>query len=82
MRPVTVTRYPLLTQVCMAWLPMVFPQLGNYSALRALRALRPLRAINRLVLAEMFAEHFLRGTNEILMRCCALTTGCQRCASK
>ena len=34
--------------VTMGWLPLLLPQLSNYSALRALRALRPLRAINRL----------------------------------
>ena len=34
--------------VSLAWLPVLFPALGNYSALRAFRALRPLRALKRM----------------------------------
>ena len=34
--------------VGLAWLPILFPTLGNYSALRAFRALRPLRALKRV----------------------------------
>lgn len=34
--------------VSFAWLPLLFPSMGNYSVLRALRALRPLRSL-RLV---------------------------------
>ena len=34
--------------VSCAWLPLLFPSMGNYSVLRALRALRPLRSL-RLV---------------------------------
>ena len=34
--------------VSLAWLPILFPTMGNYSALRAVRALRPLRALKRL----------------------------------
>ena len=34
--------------VTMAWLPILYPALGNYSVLRAFRALRPLRALKRL----------------------------------
>ena len=34
--------------VSLAWLPIIFPALGNYSGLRAFRALRPLRALRRL----------------------------------
>ena len=34
--------------VLSAWVPLLFPQLDNVSALRAVRALRPLRTINRL----------------------------------
>ena len=33
--------------VSIAWLPIVFPYMGNYSALRSLRALRPLRALKQ-----------------------------------
>ena len=36
------------TVVSLAWLPIIFPQMGNYSVLRAFRALRPLRALKRL----------------------------------
>mgnify|MGYP006140983219 CR=1 FL=1 len=34
--------------VTLAWLPILFPQMGNYSVLRAFRALRPLRALKRV----------------------------------
>ncbi len=34
--------------VVTSWLPLLFPSLDNYSAMRAVRALRPLRTINRL----------------------------------
>ena len=34
--------------VSLAWLPILFPQLGNYSAFRTIRALRPLRALKRV----------------------------------
>ena len=34
--------------VTLAWLPIIFPAMGNYSVLRAFRALRPLRALKRL----------------------------------
>ena len=32
----------------LAWAELLFPQIRNYSFLRAMRALRPLRAVNRL----------------------------------
>ena len=34
--------------VSLAWLPIVFPSLGNTSAIRTIRALRPLRALKRV----------------------------------
>ena len=34
--------------VTLAWLPILFPTMGNYSVLRAFRALRPLRALKRV----------------------------------
>ena len=34
--------------VSLAWLPIIFPEVGNFSALRAFRALRPLRALRRV----------------------------------
>ena len=34
--------------VMLAWLPILFPSMGNYSVLRAFRALRPLRALKRV----------------------------------
>ena len=34
--------------VTLAWLPILFPDMGNYSVLRAFRALRPLRALKRV----------------------------------
>ena len=34
--------------VTLAWLPIIFPAFGNYSAIRSVRALRPLRALKRL----------------------------------
>ena len=34
--------------VTLAWLPILFPAMGNYSVLRAFRALRPLRALKRV----------------------------------
>ena len=34
--------------VSLAWLPILFPSMGNYSVLRAFRALRPLRALKRV----------------------------------
>ena len=34
--------------VTLAWLPILFPSFGNYSAIRAVRALRPLRALKRV----------------------------------
>ena len=36
------------TVVSLAWLPILFPQMGNYSVLRGFRALRPLRALKRM----------------------------------
>lgn len=36
------------TVVTLAWLPILFPSMGNYSVLRAFRALRPLRALKRV----------------------------------
>lgn len=34
--------------VSLAWLPILFPNLGNYSVIRSIRALRPLRALKRM----------------------------------
>ena len=34
--------------VTLCWLPIFFPQLDNYSAVRSVRALRPLRTVQRL----------------------------------
>ena len=34
--------------VAASWPPLLFPSLGNYSAVRAIRALRPLRTASRL----------------------------------
>jgi voltage-dependent calcium channel L type alpha-1D len=34
--------------VSLAWLPIFFPSMGNYSIFRAVRALRPLRALKRV----------------------------------
>ena len=34
--------------VTLAWLPILFPDLGNYSVIRSVRALRPLRALKRV----------------------------------
>ena len=34
--------------VSLAWLPILFPQFGNMSAIRSVRALRPLRALKRV----------------------------------
>ena len=34
--------------VTLAWLPILFPQMGNYSVIRSVRALRPLRALKRM----------------------------------
>lgn len=45
--------------VSLAWLPILFPSLGNYSVLRALRALRPLRALKRLPDMPMLIEWVL-----------------------
>ena len=49
--------------VSLAWLPILFPQMGNYSVLRAFRALRPLRAqrifpIRCRDLLDQVANHF------------------------
>ena len=34
--------------VALAWLPILVPDLGNYSVIRSVRALRPLRALKRV----------------------------------
>ena len=34
--------------VTLAWLPILFPNMGNYSVIRSVRALRPLRALKRV----------------------------------
>ena len=34
--------------VSLAWLPIFFPTMGNYSVVRSFRALRPLRALKRI----------------------------------
>ena len=36
------------TVVTMAWAPLIFPGLGNYSAIRAFRVVRALRTVNRV----------------------------------
>lgn len=45
--------------VCLCWLPIIFPELGNYSMFRALRALRPLRALKRLPGMPLLIEWIL-----------------------
>ena len=37
-----------ITVVTLAWLPIVFPSMGNYSVVRSIRTLRPLRALKRV----------------------------------
>ncbi|KOO32672.1 voltage-gated ion channel superfamily [Chrysochromulina tobinii] len=34
--------------VSLAWMPILFPSMGNYSVIRSVRALRPLRALKRV----------------------------------
>ena len=34
--------------VSLAWAPIIFPSIGNFSAVRSIRALRPLRALKRV----------------------------------
>ena len=34
--------------VTLAWAPILFPAMGNYSVIRSFRALRPLRALKRM----------------------------------
>ena len=34
--------------VTLAWAPILFPSMGNYSVIRCVRALRPLRALKRM----------------------------------
>ena len=34
--------------VTLAWAPILFPTMGNYSVIRSFRALRPLRALKRM----------------------------------
>jgi len=34
--------------VTLAWAPILFPSMGNYSVIRSFRALRPLRALKRM----------------------------------
>ena len=36
------------TVLTLAWLPIIFPSMGNYSVVRSVRALRPLRALKRV----------------------------------
>lgn len=37
-----------LVVVSLAWLPVIFPTMGNFSVIRSVRALRPLRALKRV----------------------------------
>ena len=41
-------KFRILLVVTLAWLPILFPQAGNMSAIRSVRALRPLRALKRV----------------------------------
>ena len=45
--------------VSLAWLPILWPSMGNYSFLRAFRALRPLRALKRLPGMPMLVQWIL-----------------------
>lgn len=58
--------------VTLAWIPIVFPTFGNYSAIRAVRALRPLRALKRVpgmpVLVQSILSALPRVAN-VLMLC-------------
>ena len=45
--------------VTLAWLPILFPDMGNYSVLRAFRALRPLRALKRVPGMPMLVQWIL-----------------------
>ena len=45
--------------VTLAWLPILFPSMGNYSVLRAFRALRPLRALKRVPGMPMLVQWIL-----------------------
>ena len=47
------------TVVTLAWLPILFPDMGNYSVLRAFRALRPLRALKRVPGMPMLVQWIL-----------------------
>ena len=43
--------------VFISWMPLLFPSLENYTAMRGVRALRPLRTINRLPGMRRQARH-------------------------
>jgi hypothetical protein len=45
--------------VSLAWLPILFPSMGNYSIFRAVRALRPLRTITRFPALRSIVACFL-----------------------
>ena len=47
------------TVVTLAWLPILFPNMANYSVLRAFRALRPLRALKRVPGMPMLVQWIL-----------------------
>ena len=52
--------------VLTAWLPLLFPQLDNFSAMRAVRALRPLRTINQLPELRREVETLLASLPQLL----------------
>ena len=57
-----------VTVVTTAWLPLIMPSAGNYSAIRAVRVLRALRTVKRIPSLKRIIETLLKAIPEV--RCC------------
>ena len=64
--------------VSTAWLPRIFPTMGNYSAIRAVRVLRALRTVNRLPSLKKVIGTLLLAIPEVRARTSARRTGTRR----
>ena len=54
-----------VTVVTTAWAPLIFPNVGNYSAIRAVRVLRALRTVKRIPSLKRIIETLLKAIPEV-----------------
>lgn len=59
-----------VTVVTTAWAPILFPGVGNYTAIRAVRVLRALRTVNRIPSLKKIIRTLLSAIPEVRTRPC------------